>query len=175
MGIRLVVACYLSLVATKVSALEFAEPEEEPVTATLITEHASIQPGGSTRIGVLFEIEDGWHIYAQDPGEAGLPTKVEWTTPQGVVAGDLMWPTHHEFLDPGDIHTLGYEKSVLLTSGLEVQEGYAQAQIPIHANVTWLACKDICIPGKTTLELVLPLRPNPPVLSPHAHLFQEGA
>ncbi|MBI3009634.1 MAG: hypothetical protein HYY57_01435, partial [Candidatus Omnitrophica bacterium] len=42
-----------------------------PVTASLIAEHASIQPGGQTRIGVHFEMEEGWHIYAQDPGDAG--------------------------------------------------------------------------------------------------------
>ena len=149
----------------------FAQPEEEPVSAVLIAEQSSIQPGSKTHIGVLFKIEEGWHIYAQDPGDAGLPTKVEWATPQGVLAGDLMWPAHHEFLDPGDIRTFGYEKSVLLASGLEIREGYAQPEIPIQAKVSWLACKDVCIPGKANLKLILPLSPDPPAPSTHAHFF----
>ena len=149
----------------------FAQPEEKPVSTVLIAEHASVQPGSATRIGVLFEIEEGWHIYAEDPGDAGLPTKVEWATPQGVLAGDLMWPAHHEFLDPGDIRTFGYEKSVLLASGLEIREGYAQPEIPIQAKVSWLACKDVCIPGKADLDLVLPLSADPPAPSEYAPLF----
>ena len=37
----------------------FAVPQEQPVTVELIAEHASIQPGGTTRVGAHFEIEIG--------------------------------------------------------------------------------------------------------------------
>ena len=148
----------------------FATVERQPVTAELIVEHASIQPGGKTRIGVHFEIENGWHIYAKDPGEAGLPTKITWSAPAGVSFGELMWPTPERFLDPGDIHTSGYTGAVVLSSDLSVGAVNEQT-LPIRANVKWLACKDVCIPGSADLELTLPVSPNPPAASTHAELF----
>lgn len=164
----------MSLVAAEASALEFAEQEERLVTATLIAEHASIQPGGATRIGVLFEIQEGWHIYAEDPGDAGLPTSVTWSGSERLSFGPLQWPEPHEFLDPGDIRTFGYTGALVLSSTMTVPAEWPDrlaAGIRVAADVRWLACKDVCIPGKANLELALPLNPDPPVPSPHAHLF----
>ena len=157
------------------SVSTFAEPEEHPVTATLIAEHDSIQPGGHTRIAVHFEIEEGWHIYAEDPGDAGLPTKVTWIGPsEGIVFGPLQWPTPHEFLDPGDLRTFGYTGALLLSSTMAVPAAWPNrlaAGLRVTADVRWLACKDVCIPGRADLELVLPFSPDPPVPSIHAQLF----
>src|SRR3989338_7433391 len=102
-------------------SLGFAEPEEQPVKATLIAEHASIRPGGATRIGVLFDIEEGWHIYAEDPGDAGLPTKVEFSGPPVVQFGPVQYPPPTAFNDPGDIETFGYSRAVVLASRLTVE------------------------------------------------------
>jgi len=144
------------------------------VTATLIAEHASIRPGSATRIGVLFEIAKGWHIYAQDPGDAGLPTKVTWSGSKRLSFGPLQWPASHEFHDPGDIRTFGYTGTLVLSSTMAVPAEWPDRLaegIQVAADVRWLACKDVCIPGKANLELVLPLSPDPPAPSPNAHLF----
>ena len=148
----------------------FAQPEEQPVTATLIAEHASIRPGGATRIGVLFDIEEGWHIYAQDPGDAGLPTQVTWSGHDRIAFGSLQWPEPYEFLDPGDIRTFGYAGTVVLSSALAGSKPLA-AEARIHADVEWLACKDVCIPGSAALEFEIPVRAESPARSAHAELF----
>ncbi|MDP3704263.1 MAG: protein-disulfide reductase DsbD family protein [Candidatus Omnitrophota bacterium] len=146
--------------------------------ATLIAEHASIPPGGTTRVGVLFEIEEGWHIYADPPGDAGLPTTVTWSVsvPEtsdfvDTVFGPLQYPAPEEFLDPGDIRTFGYSGTVVISSTMTVFAKLHNAGLPIMADVRWLACKDICIPGKADLDLVLPLSPDLPATSTHAHFF----
>lgn len=140
----------------------------------LITEHASIQPGGGTRIGVRFEIEDGWHIYANDPGDAGLPTKITWSGPSEVSFGPLQYPTPEHFVDPGDIRTNGYSGAAVLYSTLRLKNTASRlAAIPISAAVEWLVCKEICLPGKARLELSLPVSANPPVLSTHALFFEQ--
>lgn len=156
--------------------------------ATLIAEHASIQPGGTTRVGVLFEIEDGWHIYADPPGDAGLPTRVAWGCGtkdpwlgvygcSNVTFGELQWPPPEEFVDPGDIRTRGYKDVIVPSSVLSASSRFthtldsADSKILVLARVEWLACKDICIPGKADLELVLPLSADPPAPSAHAPLF----
>jgi DsbC/DsbD-like thiol-disulfide interchange protein len=152
----------------------FATMEDPQVTAELIAEHASVQPGGGTRIGVHFEMEDGWHIYAHDPGDAGLPTKVLWSAPKGVTVGPLQWPKAHEFLDPGEIRTFGYAGTVVLHSTLALtHNAQTNGAIPIQAQAEWLACKEICVPGAAYLELTLPITPHPQAFSTHAQLFEQ--
>ena len=152
------------------------EPVVAPVRAALIAEHASIQPGGTTRVGVHFEIEDGWHIYADPPGDAGLPTTIRLSSPMKeaqVVFGPLQWPVHEQLIDPGDIKTFGYTGSLVLSSALQLMPSKVRgATVPVLAEVRWLACKNLCIPGSAALDLTLPVSLTPPTPAPHADLFQ---
>lgn len=153
----------------------FATSDEHPVTATLVAEHTAILPGGETRVGVLFEMEDGWHIYGEEPGDAGLPTTISWSA-SSTSFGELQWPTPQRLLDPGDIETFGYEKAVLLSSPLtHTRSGDSTpSALGINAQATWLTCKKICIPGSANLEIVLPISADAPVLSLHASLFDDA-
>jgi len=175
-----ILACIGLLVLAAVARAQdqpegFAVPEEQPVQAELIAEHASLQPGGATRIGVHFEIEPGWHIYAKDPGDAGIPTKISWSVPPDASVSELHWPPHHEFLDPGDIRTYGYSGTVVLYSTLthaRRRRAAPASEIPVRASVKWLACKEVCIPGAAELSLTLPGSDTPPIFSTHAQLFE---
>ena len=156
-------------------ALGFSAPEEQPVRAELIAEHASVQPGGSTRVGVHFDIEKGWHIYAKDPGESGLPTKIAWKGPAGASFGPLNWPTPQPLKDPGNLRTFGYTGVVVLASRLNVARATAPGtNLPIRARVEWLACKELCLPGSASLTLTLPVTTATPVSSTHADYFQHA-
>jgi len=160
--------------ATPRRSAQFAAPQQQPVRAELVAEHASIQPGGRTRIGVQFDIEEGWHIYAKDPGDAGLPTKIRWTGPSWVSFGPLHWPPPESLLDPGDIRTFGYSGATVLHSALQSRLSKmdpSRNALPIRAHVEWLACKELCIPGSAELELTLQIRDEPPKFTPHAELF----
>jgi len=156
---------------SKAFGLSAAGSVVKPVTAQLLAEHVSVQPGGTTRIGVLFELADGWHIYAEEPGDAGLPTTVTWSGPADVVIGPLQWPPHQEFLDPGDIQTFGYDTAVLLASELHVPEAQPEGELVLVANATWLACREICIPGSAALEVPLQISHAAPVPSGDADRF----
>ena len=167
----------------------FAVPQEQAVAAQLVAEHTSVPPGGSTRVGVAFEIEPGWHIYADPPGDAGLPTRVTWgcgtKDPWLGVYGcsdvqfeELHWPPPEEFVDPGNIRTRGYEESVVPFSTLSASSRLAHtletpySRIPVFARVEWLACKDVCIPGRAEVEFILPVQEGPQLPSVHAKLFE---
>ena len=152
----------------------FAANTEQPVTAELIAEHASVQPGSETRIGVHFDMKEGWHIYGREPGDAGLPTKIAWTVPPGFKTGPLQWPPAQEFTDAGNIRTFGYSGAVVLASTLKyVASRESLIEAPIHAHVEWLACKDICLPGSADLDLTLPVTSQPPARSARAELFDQ--
>ena len=156
-----------------VSALEEVP---HPVTAELIAEHASIQPGGTTCIGVHFELEDGWHIYADPPGDAGLPTTIAWSG--GCATFDItQWPQARSFEEPGNIRTFGYEDSVVAYATLHgICQYYVvdeTTKILVQAKVRWLACREICIPDSANLELTLPVSLHAPAFSTHAQLFEQ--
>jgi len=38
---------------------------------TLISNTQSIQPNGKLIVGIKFELEEGWHTYWKNPGDAG--------------------------------------------------------------------------------------------------------
>jgi thiol:disulfide interchange protein DsbD len=145
-----------------------------PVTAELITEHASIQPGGTTRVGVHFEIEEGWHIYADPPGDAGLATTVALGTVRAASLGPWQWPKPEHFVDPGDIRTNGYTGSLVVSRTLSLPSDVQELdRMVLQATAKWLACRDICIPGKAELNLTLPVTSQPPAISTHAQLFEQ--
>jgi DsbC/DsbD-like thiol-disulfide interchange protein len=87
---------------------------KELVKATLMADVSSIQPGQQFRLGVLYRIEPGWHIYWKYPGDSGIPTKIEWQLPQGFTIRDLQWPLPLREKEPGDLEVFAYTSEVLL-------------------------------------------------------------
>ncbi len=86
----------------------------------------------------------GWHTYWDNPGDAGLGTRIRWTLPQGVQAGPILWPTPKAYLE-GDLQTYGYGDTHTLLTRLSIPpETPDNALISLKAR--WLVCKDICIP-----------------------------
>ncbi len=61
------------------------------VEAELISEVLSVKPGESFWTALRLRMEPGWHTYWQNPGDAGLPTTIEWELPAGFSAGPLLW------------------------------------------------------------------------------------
>jgi len=48
--------------------------------------------------GVELKLDEGWHTYWKNPGDAGSPTKIEWQLPTGISAGEIQWPLPHWIL-----------------------------------------------------------------------------
>ncbi len=122
-----------------------AESAPEPVRALLVAETAPVP-----RVGVRLEIAPGWHIYGKDPGEVGLPTRLAWKV-DGATVGEIAWPEPIAFPDPAvGITSHGYAGSVLLASPLEVAPWSERTRMA-RVDVDYLACADVCIPGKLSL------------------------
>jgi len=166
------------LIATGIvlaAASAWGQPgETEHLKVQLVSDSDSVQPGRPLRVGLRFEMQDHWHIYWRNPGDSGVPPQVRWKLPAGFQVGKLQWPAP-ERLGSGSVIDYGYPEPVLLA--VEVQTPMTLAaggSITLAAEVSWLACKDICVPGKADLTLTLPVRLAPgPVPAAHA-LFQEA-
>lgn len=127
-----------------------AAPTVAPVTAELVM----LQDTEGTRwVGVHFKIEAGWHIYGKDPGDSGLPTRLDWKVHKSIPLSEVYYPPTQRFSDPGNIVTHGYTNETLLLSNVLLSKKTSFAPTPIGVHARWLACHpQQCIPGEATFN-----------------------
>jgi DsbC/DsbD-like thiol-disulfide interchange protein/cytochrome c biogenesis protein CcdA len=116
----------------------------------------SARPGEAIDLAIVMHTSPGWHGYWLNPGDAGLPMRVEWQLPAGVSAGELRYPVPTRLLVSG-ITNYVFERDYALLVRLTVPTG-ARGIIPIRAAAQWLACtEEVCVPEHGTLSLDLPV------------------
>ncbi|MCC7264849.1 MAG: thiol:disulfide interchange protein, partial [Candidatus Latescibacteria bacterium] len=124
--------------------------------AELLADTDHLTAGESFTLGVRLRMAPEWHTYWEFSGDAGLPTTVEWRLPPGFKAGPLQWPAPHKYTESGDLTVYGYADEVLLLAQIQAPASLkADTVLTLGAAVTWLACREVCIPGDTTLGLQL--------------------
>jgi DsbC/DsbD-like thiol-disulfide interchange protein len=132
------------------------------VEAELGSAVTTIQPGASFWVVLHLRMQDGWHTYWQNPGDAGLATAIRWVLPDGFTAGDLVWP-YPQRLPVGPLMNYGYEGEVALLTRITAPSDLPPGPpVTLQATTTWVACADLCVPGAATLVLHLPVSPAPP-------------
>jgi len=150
--------------------------ETAQLKVELVSDADSVQPGRPLLVGLHFQLQRQWHVYWRNPGDSGEPPQVRWKLPAGFQAGEVQWPAP-ERLGSGSVIDYGYRDSVLLPVELRAPgTGLADgAAVTLSAEVSWLVCKELCVPGQAELTLTLPVRPAPgPAPAAHA-LFQAAA
>lgn len=160
---RLPVRAFLSLLTglagAPVEALD-ASAGSANVTVRLVSEVLSIQPGKAFTVALQMKMAPLWHTYWKNPGDAGMPTRVVWTLPDGFKASELQWPIPARAVN-GSLALYGYERQATLLTEITPGPDLPKGRFTVGAKVSWLECKDICIPGKASLELTLPAAPGP--------------
>lgn len=139
----------------------------------LIVDRTSVASGEKFRVGVLFDLDPEWHVYGEDPGEAGLPTSIIYKSEQANF-GKLVWPATETFIDPsGRIKTTGYSERVVLETPatVTVDEG----DLVVTAEVDYLACRVKCLPGSAKLVRKLPIGESAPASEEVQALFDNFA
>src|ERR1700761_6962781 len=124
------------------------------VKVSLLADQASISANAAhtavpPHLGLLFELEPGWHVYWTNAGDSGEPPEVKWTLPAGAAVGPLQFPAPKR-LPLGPLMDFGYETQVLFPAELHIHTGNkadANAGVPIAADVRWLVCRQACVPG----------------------------
>ena len=125
------------------------------VDVLLVTDHEQVARGDTFRVGVLFDLDEAWHIYWENPGDAGLPTSIEWSG-EGLEFGPLHWAVPGIYTEQdGLLTTFGYDDQVLLYSDATVLSG-APPELRVDADIHYLACQNACIPGEHSLTRTIP-------------------
>ncbi len=117
---------------------------EKPVTLSLVG-HVPSATDSERRlyVGAHFSINEGWHLYWQNPGDSGLPTTVDWALPPGFSTGPLRWPLPLRFSSDGKPNMVGYEGEVVLISEVIPPPEYRWGDdLSITVQASWLGCSD---------------------------------
>ncbi len=147
-------------------ALESTAVATAHATVTLLSESDTISPGRPVRLGLRFLVAPGWHIYWQNPGDAGAAPELTLSLPPGTRTGPINWPAP-ERITEGPLMTFAYTGEVLLPFGLTPS---GNTRLDVAAHVDWLVCNDVCVPESGDFKLQLAQGASKP--SAQAALFQ---
>ncbi len=160
-----VLALTFSILASPPALADGAVASPHAITS-LVAETSGAAPGSTLWVAVVQTLDKGWHTYWRNPGDAGEPTTVRWTLPQGWRAGEIAWPRPHR-LPVGPIMNYGYEGKVILPVPLEVPLSAKPGdQAKLSAAVDYLVCAEVCVPGSATVALSVPVVAGAPAPDP---------
>ena len=129
------------------------------IEAELVAMSAWAAPGSTVIVGVRQDIEPGWHTYWRNPGDSGGATTLAWTLPEGVTAGDIVWPVpeRQRLLD---LMNFGYSGVVYLPVPVQIPAtARPGTSLRLTAKALFLVCSaEMCVPDELTLSLNLPVR-----------------
>jgi thiol:disulfide interchange protein DsbD len=89
-----------------------------------------------------------WHTYWRNGGDAGIPTKIDWTLPAGVTAGEIFWPMPEKNVSAGLVTYVYHEDAVLLVP-LSIQSTTNRGSLDLQARISWQECSlEVCLQQK---------------------------
>jgi len=143
----------------------FASPDptgNDYASVRILNERQTLRPDRTNWIALDFEIAEGWHLYWKFAGDTGLPPSWSWTTPQGVTVGEPVWPVPMSYSPSAGSLDYIYENRLTLLFPVVITADAARAAagsgqpITLQAEVEWLVCKEVCLPGESEVSIELP-------------------
>ena len=129
------------------------------LTAQMISLGPAIAPGGTQQVGLLLTLDPHWHVYWINPGDSGEPPRIAWTLPTGVTAGPMQFPIPQR-LPLGPLMDFGYEGVVAFPVTIAAAPTLMPGPVHLDAQVSWLVCAEVCVPGKAHLGIGLSVQPG---------------
>ncbi len=156
-GFRALVLMGILVIAAAVSRSS-AQQGTEIARPRMIAESTAIVPGEINWIAVTWDIKKGWHTYWPGQNSTNFTQVFEITGPEGFEIGKAIWPgpKRHEPTEGLLDHV--YEKQATVIVPIK-----APSDLPVGSKVTFLAnleylvCDALCIPGFAELTLELPV------------------
>lgn len=133
--------------------------EADPVVVSVDIVPAVAVPGESVTLVWRFALADRWHLYWMGRNDSGYPPRIDLKLPAGWVAGGLQWPVPERHVSPGDILDHVYFDELVLVQKLGApNDAVVEENITVEAEIQWLACKEMCVPGRSAMTLEIPVR-----------------
>lgn len=122
--------------------------------AEWLTSSKTSEAGKPVQTALRLVLDDGWHTYWTNPGDAGMKLSVEWELPPGWTVETPEFPAPLRF-KTGDLSGFGYQGTVVFPVVVNPPASFSGEAI-LKGKFSWLTCNnDCCVPGSAELELSL--------------------
>src|ERR1700712_373684 len=101
--------------------------------------------------GIAFQLQPGWHTYWRNPGDSGVPPRIDFSKSENIEAVTILWPAPIKFEDGAGGISLGYQKQVVLP--LRIVAKNADKPVTLRADINYAVCEKLCIPVEASAEL----------------------
>ncbi len=101
--------------------------------------------------GIAFQLQPGWHTYWRNPGDSGVPPRIDFSKSDNIEAVTILWPAPIKFEDGSGGTSLGYQKQVVLP--LRIVAKNADKPVTLRADINYAVCEKLCIPVEASAEL----------------------
>ncbi len=105
------------------------------------------------RAGVEIKLDPGWRTYWRDPGDSGVPPKLDFSGSDNVKSVTVLWPAPERFPDGAGGNSIGYLDHVILP--LRITPQNAAKQSSLQLKLGYDICKNMCVPVESELTLAL--------------------
>lgn len=115
-------------------------------------------------LAAVFDLDKGWHTYANAQNDSGSPLIAVWSVPAGVEVGEPIWTASHRHVGPGGILDHVYEGTAVVLFPVSVTSGAAVGEDAIlSASLEWLVCDaNTCVPQFAETSIELPIQNSAP-------------
>jgi DsbC/DsbD-like thiol-disulfide interchange protein len=103
------------------------------------------------RAGVEIKLDPGWKTYWRDPGDSGVPPKLDFAGSDNVKSVTVLWPAPERFPDGAGGNSIGYLDHVILPLRITPQD--AKKQSSLKLKLGYDICGNMCVPVESDLKL----------------------
>src|SRR5712672_2094122 len=143
--------------AVVVSSLVAIEAQAQDASPWLKDSHSAVRLLAGSRSGavllggIAFQLQPGWHTYWRNPGDSGVPPRIDFGKSENIEAVTILWPAPTKFADGAGGISLGYQKQVVLP--LRIVAKNADKPVTLRADINYAVCEKLCIPVEASAEL----------------------
>lgn len=118
------------------------------------------EPDGTIRGALQIEPKPGWITYWKEPGDAGIPPRIELSPDSEAQLERLSFPVPKR-IDNGPVRDIGYDEPVAFPFELSAKDLSKPLAIDVSAFIG--LCRNICIPFQAQFDMLLQPAKGTPV------------
>ena len=138
---------------TNAISLESSWSIGEESKVRIISPSTHINNQNEIFLGLEYQLQVGWKTYWKSPGDGGFPQEINWSRSKNIKSIEIQWPVPKKFEILG-LKSIGYQDNIIFPLKINIINPLEFSEVSLDIN--YLVCKDICIPGNVSLELIIP-------------------
>ncbi len=133
-----------------------ADWQNDKIQWHILSEYEQNLQGRGFQVLVTAKMLNGWHISADNPGDAGTPTVFEWDLPRDWQVRRLNFSAPQLFMYDDVAGQYGYGRNAYFWFEIFPQDSDNLEDKSVKLTIKWGACKDYCEEEEAFFKINLP-------------------